>query len=273
MFDLFQYSFVLRGFEAGLLIGLIAPLIGIFLVLRGYSLITDTLAHVSLAGVAFGFFMKWNPVVTALLVTVLSSVGIDRLRTSGKIFGESALAVFLFGSLALATILLSLAQGFNTNLLNYLFGSLVTVTREDLGVMLILALVVFGTIAALYKQLIFVSFDETAARVSGVPVRIINTAFIMLAATTVALAVPVVGVLLIGALMVIPVLTALQFSRGFFQTILIAEAVSLTSIFIGIYASYYLNIATGGTIVCIALLVFATSALYVRMFRRGRLNQ
>ena len=115
MLDLFQYSFVLRGLEAGLIVAFVAPLIGIFLVLRRYSLIADTLAHVSLAGIALGLLFGLSPILTALGITVVSSLGIERLRDSRRIYGESALALFLSGSLALATVLLSLAKGFNTN--------------------------------------------------------------------------------------------------------------------------------------------------------------
>src|SRR5882762_6805996 len=127
MLDLFHYSFIVRGFEAGIIIALIAPVIGIFLVLRRYSLIADTLSHVSLAGVAIGLLLKINPLITAIAAAVVSSVVIERLRISKRIFGESALAIFLSGSLALAIVLISLAHGFGVDLFSYLFGSITTV--------------------------------------------------------------------------------------------------------------------------------------------------
>ena len=129
--NIFQYGFIVRGLEAGVIVGIIAPLIGIFLVLRRYSLIADTLAHVSLAGIAIGLLLGINPVLTALGTAVVASLGIERLRTSKRVYGESALALFLSGSLALAVVILSLAHGFNANLFNYLFGSIVTVTTND----------------------------------------------------------------------------------------------------------------------------------------------
>src|SRR5260221_13355986 len=125
MLDIFQYSFMIRALEVGLLIGAIAPLIGIFLVLRRYSLIADTLSHVSLAGVAVGLLMNINPLITAIGAAVLSSVAIERLRLSKRVYGESALSIFLSGSLAVAIVLLSLAHGFRVDLFNYLFGSIV----------------------------------------------------------------------------------------------------------------------------------------------------
>src|SRR3990167_10568361 len=214
MLDIFNYSFIVRGLEAGIIIAIIAPLIGIFLVLRRYSLIADTLAHVSLAGIALGLLFGLSPILTALGITVVSSLGIERLRDSRRIYGESALALFLSGSLALATVLLSLAKGFNTNLLNYLFGSIVTVTQNDVYVIASLAVIVAATIYALYKELVYISFDEEAARVSGLPTRVINTVLIVLTAVTVSLSIPVVGVLLIAALIVIPVVAALQLKKS-----------------------------------------------------------
>lgn len=256
MLEIFQYTFVVRAFEAGIVIGIIAPLIGTFLVLRRYSLIADTLAHVSLAGIALGLLLKINPVLTAIGVTAIASLGIERLRTTKKVYGESALAIFLSGSLALATILLSFGKGFNTNLFNYLFGSIVTVTQQDIYTIGVLAIVVLGVLALFYKELIYATFDEDAARVAGIPVKKINTVLIVLAAITIALSIPIVGVLLIAALIVIPVVAALQLRKNFTKTILYAEGISLFSVLAGICVSFYFNLSTGGTIVLIMLAIF-----------------
>ncbi|MBI2459376.1 MAG: metal ABC transporter permease, partial [Parcubacteria group bacterium] len=191
--NIFQYSFMVRGLAAGVIVAIIAPLVGIFLVLRRYSLIADTLAHVSLAGIALGLLLKINPALTALAAAVLASLGIERLRASKKVYGESALALFLSGSLALAVVILSLAHGFNANLFNYLFGSLITVTANDLGLILVLAAIIILTLLVFYKQLVYVTFDEEAAKVSGLRTGLVNTILIVLAALTVALAIPIVG--------------------------------------------------------------------------------
>ncbi len=256
IFDLFQYGFVIRGLEAGIIVAIIAPLIGIFLVLRRYSLIADTLSHVSLAGIAIGLLFGINPVLTAIITTVVASLGIEKLRVSNKVYGESALALFLSGSLALAIVLLSLGKGLNANLFNYLFGSIVTVTTTDVFIIALLALIVLATISIFYKELVYVTFDEDAAKVSGIPTRLINTILIVLAALTVSLSIPIVGVLLIAALIVVPVVTALQLKKSFTQTILYAEVISLFSVIAGIVSSFYLNLSTGGTIVLIMLAVF-----------------
>ena len=256
MFELFQYSFMIRAFEAGVIISLIAPLIGIFLVLRRYSLIADTLAHVSLAGVAIGLLMKINPLFTAIAAALLSSLAIEKLRMSKRIYGESALAIFLSGSLALAIVLIGIAGGFKVDLFSYLFGSILTVKDEEMVIIGTLGAAILISIIAFYKELVFVTFDEEAAKVSGIPTRFINILLIILSSLTVSLAIPIVGVLLISALIVIPVVTALQFKRSFFHTLILAEIFSFCSVFAGIITAYYFNLATGGTIVLIALSIF-----------------
>ncbi|MCX6716912.1 MAG: metal ABC transporter permease [Candidatus Taylorbacteria bacterium] len=260
--EIFKYDFIIRGLEAGIIVSLIAPLIGIFLVLRRYSLIADTLSHVSLAGIAIGLLLKINPVITALGATLFASFGIERLRISKKVYGESALALFLSGSLALAVVLLSLAHGFNTNLFNYLFGSILTVTSADVLMIAILAVVVIVILFAFYKELVAISFDEESAKVNGIPVKLINTVLIILSALTVSISIPIVGILLISALIVVPVVTALQLRVSFAKTILYAEIFSLFGVVAGIFASFYLNLSTGGTIVLIMLAVFAFVFLF-----------
>ena len=253
--NIFQYGFIVRGLEAGIIVACVAPLIGTFLVLRRYSLIADTLSHVSLAGIALGLLLKINPLLAALGATTVASLGIERLRNSKRISGESALALFLSGSLALAVVLLSLANGFNASLFNYLFGSIVTVTSTDILVIGGVSALVILSLFALFKPLLFVTFDEEAAQVSGMPTRFLNLALILLTALTVSVAIPIVGILLIAAL---------QWRCGFMRTVLIAEGISIVSVLFGIVASFYLNLATGGTIVLIMLLAFIASLLMNR---------
>lgn len=257
MLDIFQYGFIVRGFEAGIIIAIISPLIGIFLVLRRYSLIADTLSHISLAGIAIGLLLGLNPVLSAILVALISSTFIERLRISKKVYGESALALFLSGSLAVAVVIISLTHGFNVDLFNYLFGSIVTVRSTEVMLVGIIGILTIVLLTVFYRQLFFVTFDEEAAQVAGIPTRFINLLLIILAALTVSISIPIVGILLISALIVIPVITALQLHKSFKKTILLAEIFSLFSVIVGILISFYLNLSTGGTIVIISLLIFS----------------
>lgn len=268
MFSIFQYDFIIRALEAGLLIGAIAPLIGIFLVLRRYSLIADTLSHVSLAGVALGLLFKVNPLITAIGAATISSVVIDKLRTSKKIYGETALSIFLSGSLAVAIILIGLARGFSVDIFSYLFGSIVTVKDSDLYIISILSIVIVALLGLFFKELIYISFDEESAQVSGIKVKTFNTFFIVLAAAMIAISIPIIGILLISALLVIPTVTALQYKKSFKTTLLIAEIISLFSVLGGLIFSFYLNLSPGGTIVLFMIAVFSLTVFYQNFFKK-----
>ncbi|MHB8840426.1 MAG: metal ABC transporter permease [Candidatus Aquicultor sp.] len=261
MLTIFQYDFMIRAFAVGLMVGVIAPIIGLFLIVRRYSLFADTLSHVSLLGVAIGLLANTQPVITAVVVAVLGAIGINRLEERTKIYGESILALFLSGSLALATVLISLSGGFNVNLLNFLFGSITTVQSDDLYFISILGVVVLATVFLLYKELFFISFDEEAAKVSGLPVGVLGLILIILAAITVSLSIRIVGVLLIGALMVIPGITAMQFKQSFRITMWYAVGFSLLSVILGLFLSFYVGLASGGSIVVIAMIFFLLSIL------------
>ncbi len=256
MLEIFQYSFMIRAFLAGLMISLIAPLIGNFLVVRRFSLIADTLSHVALAGVAIGLLLKVQPLPVTIGVTTLAAVAIEKLRSSKNIPGEAVLAMFLPGGLALSIVLVSLANGFNANLFSYLFGSITTVTESDLWLTLGLGILTLLTVVLFYKKLLFASFDEESAKVSGIPVGFVNTVLIVLTAITVSLSMRVVGILLIGALMVIPVVTGMQLARSFLQGIYFSLGFALIAVVLGLFVSYYFNLPAGGVIVLVSLLIF-----------------
>lgn len=260
--EMFQFDFIVRAFEAGILLSIIAPVIGVFLVVRRYSLLADALSHVSLMGVAIGFLLKINPVVTALVVSSLSAFGIEHLRQKRKMFGESVLAVFLSGSLAIAVVLMGIAKGFNVNLLNFLFGSLSTVRESDVILIGGLSVIVVLFCAVFYRQLFLISLDEDLAKVSGVHSNALNIGLVILAACAVALAMQMVGVLLVGALMVMPVLAAMQVAKSFLQTFGFALFFSILSVVTGLFLSYALGIASGGAIVLVALGFFLLSLAF-----------
>ena len=264
MLEIFQHEFMIRAFAAGTITAIIAPLIGTFLVVRRLSLMAETLAHVSLLGIAIGLFTNIQPVITATVTAVAASLGIEKIRTSKKIFGESALALFFSGSLAFASILISLSNGFNRSLFSFLFGSIATVSPLDLYLIAGLALIIGATLFFIYKELFLVSFDEELAQVSGLNARLINTILIVLAAITVSLSIRIVGVLLIGALMVIPVVTAMQVAKSFKQVLGYSVVISLLSVISGLFVSYYFDLASGGTIVTIALGLFLVSLIVKR---------
>lgn len=255
---------MIRAFVAGIVVSCIAPLIGNFLIARRYSLIADTLSHVSLAGIAIGLLFGIYPVYTAMAAAVIVALVIEVLRSQGKVEGDAALAMFLSGGLAVAVVLLGLGRGFNADLFSYLFGSITTVTVSDVYTIGIVGFIVLAIITLLYKEFLYIAFDEEAARVSGVPTRFLNMLLMVLTAVTVSLSMRIVGVLLMSALMVIPVVTAMLFQVSFKKTCIYSVLFGLTAVISGLFASYELNLATGGTIVIISLLIFGSVGLLVR---------
>lgn len=264
MIEIFELEFMKRAFIAGLAIAIIAPMIGIFLVVRRYSLMADTLAHVSLAGVAIGVITKTHPVLAAMVTTITASLVIEYLRTKRKIFTESLLALFLSGSLAVAIVVLSIAKGLNADLLSFLFGSITTVSTNDIIFISLFSAFVVAIVLLLFKEFFFVALDEELAQANGVRANIFNIILIILTAVTVSLSMRTVGILLIGALMVIPVIAAMQFHRGFRQTLGLSIVFSVLAVISGLILSYYFDLASGATIVLIALVIFVLSIILNR---------
>jgi zinc transport system permease protein len=259
--EFLEYGFMHRAFVAGAMTALICPAIGVFLVPRRLSLIADTLAHVALAGVALGLFLGISPVLGALVVTLGGAVGMERLRARGALGGDAALAVFLSGGFALAVVLISLAGGFNADLFAILFGSILTVSPTDLWLIVALAAVVGATVGVLFEPLFAVTLNEDLARTSGVPVAGLNLLLTLLTALTVVVAMRMVGVLLVGAMIVIPTLTGFALGRSFRQALAIAIGMALVAVVAGLVAAYYLRLAAGGAIVLAALVLYAAASL------------
>jgi zinc transport system permease protein len=267
--EFLQYGFMHRAFAAGAVTALICPAIGVFLIPRRLSLIADTLAHVALAGVALGLVAGVSPFVGALVVTLLGAAGIERLRARGALGGDAALAVFLSGGFAVAVVLISLARGFNADLFAILFGSILTVTAADVGLIAALGTLVTVAIGGFYKQLLAITLDEDLARTSGVPVGALNLLLTVLTALTTVVAMRMVGVLLVSAMIVIPALTGFALGRSFQAATAIAVGTALLSMATGLIAAYYLRLAAGGAVVLVALLVFAAASLARRRIAAG----
>jgi zinc transport system permease protein len=258
---IFQYDFMVRAFIAGILIALVAPLIGIFIVVKRYSMLADTLSHVSLLGVSLGVLLNFNPVLGALLTSTTAAFGMELLRRKRALFSESVLALFLSGSLAFALVILGLAHGLNVNLFSFLFGSITTVTPADLVIVAIGGVSVVLLITLFFRQFFLVAYDEDLAQASGLKVRMLNILIIFLAAVTVSISMRIVGVLLVGALMVIPVLSATQFRLGFLKTTLTSVFISLLSVIAGLFISFYADLPSGATIVVFTIFLFIVSLL------------
>jgi zinc transport system permease protein len=263
--EIFAHAFMQRALIAGVVVAVVCPAVGLFLVLRRMAQYGDTLAHVSLAGVAAGMLMRSYPVYTGLAFSVAASLAMDWLRQSYRRYSELSVAIMLSASLALAVVLLSLAGGAGSDVMSYLFGSIMTVDEESLRLIAGLGAAVMVALLLLYKELLSISFDEEYAQIGGLPVRFVNNLFMLLTALTVAMAMSIVGVLLVSALMVVPVAVALQLARSFRGALLWSVLVGLVSVIGGLFVAYYLDLAPGGTIVLTAVSILLTVVGYKRI--------
>lgn len=254
--EIFGFGFMQRALIAGIAISSVCSVIGLFLVLRRQSLFGDSLAHMAFGGIAIGLFTNTYPLWTAFVASILAALGITKLRHSTNIPADSAVAIMLSSGLALGILLFSLSGGFSVDLFGFLFGNILLVSFEDTLLILVMTAVVLTSVSILYKQFLYITFDEGQAKVSGIKVMRLNYLFIVLASLTVIASMRLVGILLISSLVVIPNITAMMLGRGFRRTALISVMLSVISVISGITLSYILNSAPSGTIVMISISIF-----------------
>ena len=272
--DLFHYEFLRNAFITGIVIGIIAPLLGAFVVVRRQSLIADALSHVTLAGIAFSLFIEKkffaqvgsiNPLFMGMTFSVIGSLFIEKLRSVYKHYQELAIPIILSSGIGFSVIFISLADGFNTDLFSYLFGSVSAVSRLDLWTIIGVAIFVIAMIVLLYKELFLLSFDEDHAKASGIPAKYIHFIFIILVALVIAASMRIVGFMLVSSLMTLPVAASMRIANGFKQMILFSNLIGEISVVGGLFSAYYLDLAPGGTIVMIAILLLLLTIGYKKV--------
>ncbi|MBP5426712.1 MAG: metal ABC transporter permease [Clostridiales bacterium] len=250
-----------RAFLVGVLIAIIAPIIGVMIVLKRYSMIGDALSHNTLAGVTMAIVANINPIVGAFLFSILSALTIERIRKYFSNYNEMAISIVMSTGVGLAGVLSGFVKD-NALLNNFLFGSIVAISDFELYMIIALSVLVILVITFLYKDLFYITFDEEGARLSGVKVGAVNFVFMLLAAITIAISARAVGTLVISSLMTIPAAAAMKISKSFKTTLLYAIVYALVSVLIGIFISFYVNLKPGGTIVMISVaLLLLTIAL------------
>ena len=256
MLDILQVVFVQRALVTGIAVAVICSVVGLFLVLRRQSLFGDALSHMAFGGIAVGFFTNTYPLWTAFIVSILGALGIAKLRQSTQIPPDAAVAVMLSAGLALGVVLVGLSGGFSVDLFSFLFGSILLVSVQDTIMILLVAAGILAVMAALYKKLMYIAFDEEQAKVSGLQVSKLSYLFIVIASITVIASIRLVGILLISSLIVIPAISAMMLGKGFKNTMMFAVSISVFSVVTGIIASYAADIPPGGTIVLVTIAVF-----------------
>lgn len=268
---MFLYEFMQRAFQASILISLIAPMLGLFLILRRQSLMADTLAHVSLAGVALGLLVSINPTWTNIIMVVIIAILLEYLRMLYRTYSEVSIAILMSGGMALALFLMSLNQGGTTlNINQFLFGSIVTISTQQVWMLYLLA----GIIVILYiifrKAMYVLIFDEETAFTAGLPIKTMSIAFNVLTGVTIAIIMPIVGSLLVSAILILPAAISMRLSRSFASTILLGIPIALTGMLSGLFTSYEYGTPPGATITLILLALFVIAIIVKKVMKQNQ---
>ena len=266
---LLTYAFGQRAFIAGILVALTCSTMGVFIVLRRLSLISDGLGHVSLAGIAagilFGFYTLWG----AMIAVVAGIFGINYLRKL-HIAGDTAIAIMFSAGLALGIVLISLSNAATAELESYLFGAILGISTQDVILALCLSAFVIATIYLLFKEFFAITFDSEFAKISGMPVERLELLFTLLTGLTIVVSIKLVGVLLVTSMIVVPSISAMLFKVNFRRTILLANALAVASVISGLYLSFWYNLASGGTIVLVSIALFLAVLAFNKISLKGR---
>ena len=261
VFEILSFGFMQNAIISGIAISLICSTVGLFLVLRKYSLFGDALAHSAFGGVALGLFLGVYPLWAAYVVSILSALALTKIRQKFDISGDAIIAILLSSGIAIGIVLISLSGGFSIDIFSFLFGSILLVSTENVIMVLGLCAAILIILITGYRKFMYITFSEEQAQVSGIPVQKLNYLLIAIAGITVVTSMQLVGVLLVSALFVIPNVTAMMFKRSFKQTVILSMSFSVFSTVAGIMISYPLDIAPSGMVVLIAIMLFIGSLI------------
>lgn len=273
-----SYEFMRKAFLAAAFISVIAPMLGVFLVIRRQSLMADTLSHVSLAGVALGFFLNWNPDIMTLVVVIIAAIILEYLRMIYSTYSEISIAILMSGGLALALVLMDLSGGNSAaSIQSYLFGSIVTITWQQVVILAVL-FVVLVILFVLFKRPMYVlTFDEDTAHVDGLPIHWMSMLFNVITGVAIAVMIPIAGALLISAIMVLPAAIGMRIGKGFNAVIIISVIMGLIGMLTGLTGSYYLETPPSASITLIFIglfiLVSIVRKFVVTMQRNKKISQ
>ncbi|MFL2100956.1 metal ABC transporter permease [Desemzia sp. FAM 24101] len=255
--EMFFYGFMQRAFQASLLIAIIAPILGLFLILRRQSLMADTLSHVSLVGIALGFLLNLNPTLTTMFVVIVVAIILEYLRLEFKSYSEVSLAILMSGGLALALVLMSFVDGgTNTSIDQFLFGSIVTISPQQVQILAALCVITVVMYFVFRKPMYVLTFDEDTAFTTGLPVRLMSVCFNVLVGVAIAVIMPIAGSLLVSAIIILPAAIAMRLSKHFNYVILVGIVIGIVGMFSGLSVSYYAGTPAGATIALVFIAIF-----------------
>ncbi len=256
MLEILQYEFIQRALISGIAISLSCSLLGLFLVLKRFSLFGDAISHVAFGGIALGLFLKSNPIWISFIVSVLGGLAMVRLNSSKRVYSDSSVAVLLSFGLAVGLVFIGLSGGFSIDITSYLFGSILLVSYEETLIIVFLSVVIISFVIAFYKRLVYLVFNEEQAKISGLNVTLLNYLFIILATVSIVISIRLIGVLMVSSLLIIPNVAALLLGYGFKKTLLLSACFSVLSVVVGTILSYEINVTPSGMIVLMSTGIF-----------------
>ena len=259
--EMLSYPFLVRALAAGLLVALCASLLGVSLVLKRFSMIGDGLSHVGFGALAIAAAANIAPLYLAIPVCIAASFILLRMSESTRIKGDAAIAMLSAGSLAVGVMVVSMTTGMNTDVYNYMFGSILSLSRSDAILSAVLCAVVLVLFVLFYPRLFAVTFDEPFARATGIPTRAYNAALATLSSVTVVLGMRMMGALLISSLVIFPVLTAMRIGKRYLTVTILSAVVAVVGFLIGMVISYVYETPSGASIVCVNIILFALFAI------------
>ncbi|AKN32161.1 metal ABC transporter permease [Clostridium carboxidivorans P7] len=265
-----HYSFMQNALIASVFISILCPTIGVFLVLKRYSMMGDALSHASLAGVAVGLVFGYNPILSAFIFTSFFGVVIEFLRDYYKKYAEVILVIVMTLGIGIAITLISMGKT-NANVNSYLFGSILTVSSTELYTVFILSIISVIILCVFFNQLLYITFDEDGAKIMGVKVKLLNYVFALLVGATVSVSIRIMGILVISSMIAMPVAAALQLHKGFKVTLIFSIIFGFIDVIIGLILSYYIDSAPGGTIALTSVALMLV-IIIIRRLTKTNLN-
>lgn len=263
MTEFFEFEFIQRALLVGGLLSLVAATLGVFVVTRQLSFFSEAISHSALSGIALGILLHLDPFIAAIVFAVLIALGIVFVNERSKLASDTTIGVFLSFSVALGVLVIGLLKGFRAELFGFLFGDILAVTTSDIWISIVLAVIVLVFLFWRFKALTLISLSPDLAHVSGIKLRLFNYLFMALLAVTVAIAIKLIGVILVTALVIVPAAAAKNLGNNFLQMLIWALVISLFSVLVGIGASFYLDTASGPSIVIVSVIIFIASLFFV----------
>ena len=260
LLEMLSYPFLVRALVVGLLVALCASLLGVSLVLKRFSMIGDGLSHVGFGALAIAAAANIAPLALAIPICIAASFLLLRMSESTRIKGDAAIAMLSAGSLAVGVMVVSMTTGMNTDVYNYMFGSILSLSQADATLSIALSVIVLVLFVLFYPRLFAVTFDETFSRATGIPTRAYNAALATLSSVTVVLGMRMMGALLISSLIIFPVLTAMRVGKRYLTVTILSAVVAVAGFLIGMVVSYAYEAPSGASIVCVDIVLFALFA-------------